>query len=124
MTITGVVVDGREAIIPLTVMGLGEHSIEINAVIDTGFTGHLTLNAGLARELDLTLLGSRYVTLANGSTVALDVYRATVLWDGEKRPVRAFATEGASLIGMALLYGSELRIQATDGGEVLIRTLT
>jgi predicted aspartyl protease len=85
---TGTVVAGREAIIPLTVVGFSGRTTEIEAVIDTGFTGHLTLPLNFARSLGLPLLGSRYVTLANGMTTSLDVYRATVLWEGTQRLVR------------------------------------
>lgn len=123
MTISGVVVDGREAVIPLTVLGAGGHSLETNAVIDTGFTGHLTLGPDLARGLNLPLLGSRYVTLANGATVSLDVYRSIVLWNGEERSVRVFAADGATLVGMALLNGNELCIQVTEDGTVTIQPL-
>jgi predicted aspartyl protease len=42
----------------------------------------------------LPLLGARHVTLADGATVSLDVYRTTVLWEGAERPVRAFASQG------------------------------
>ncbi len=118
------VVSGREAVIPLTAVGPRRHSTEIEAVIDTGFTGHLTLPPDLARGLDLPLLGSRYVTLANGATTSLDVYRATVLWEGEQRLVRAFASDGAPLVGMALLHGSEVRLRVVDGGSVVIEPLS
>lgn len=124
MEITGTVVAGREAIVPLTVAGSREHSARVEAVIDTGFTGHLTLPPEIARSLDLPLLGSRYVTLADGGKASLDVYQATVLWEGGERPVRAFAADGAPLVGMALLHGSELRIEAIDGGGVVIRPLS
>ncbi len=124
MAITGTVVAGREALIPLTVVGFRGRTTEIEAVIDTGFTGHLTLPLNLARSLDLPLLGSRYVTLANGMTTSLDVYRATVLWEGTERLVRAFASEGAPLVGMYLLYGSEVRLRVVDGGSVVIEPLS
>jgi clan AA aspartic protease len=125
VAITGTVVaGGREAIIPIATVGPHGRSAGIEAVIDTGFTGHLTLPSDLARSLDLPLLGTRYVTLANGATATLDVYRATVLWEGEERPVRAFAAEGAPLVGMALLHGSEVRLRVVEGGSVVIEPLS
>lgn len=125
MAITGTIVaGGREAVVSLTVAGPLGHTAEIEAVIDTGFTGHLTLPPALARSLEVPLLGARYVTLADGATASLDVYRATVLWEGVERPVRAFAAEGTPLLGMALLYGSEVRIRVVEGGSVVIEPLT
>ena len=124
MAITGTVVAGREAVIPLTVVGFRGRTTVIEAVIDTGFTGHLTLPLNLTRSLDLPLLGSRYVTLANGATASLDVYRAAVLWEGTERLVRAFVSEGTPLVGMYLLYGSEVRLRVVDGGSVVIEPLS
>jgi clan AA aspartic protease len=124
VAITGTVVAGREAIIPLTIVGFRGQTAEIEAVVDTGFTGHLTLPPDLAHGLDLPLLGSRYVTLANGMSTSLDVYRATVLWEGTERLVRAFASEGYPLVGMYLLYGSEVRLRVVDGGSVVIEALS
>jgi predicted aspartyl protease len=39
---TGRVADGREALILLDLLGLGESRARIEAVVDTGFTGHLS----------------------------------------------------------------------------------
>jgi predicted aspartyl protease len=87
VAITGTVgAGGQEAVIPITTVGSHGRGAGIVAVIDTGFTGHLTLPSDLARSLDLPLLGTRYVTLANGATASLEVCRATVLWEGEDLP--------------------------------------
>jgi hypothetical protein len=63
-----VVADGTEAVLPLRVIdpGLGGRQAEILAVIDTGFTGHLTLSVELARSLALPELGSEEMVLADG----------------------------------------------------------
>jgi hypothetical protein len=73
----------REAIVPLTLLGSGDARVEVEAVIDTGFTGHLTLPAGVVRSLALPGRGFVEVELADGSTSALSVYDARVLWGGE-----------------------------------------
>lgn len=97
--------------------------MEIETVVDTGFTGHLVLPPELVRDLGLPLRGSRDSYLADGSVVSLDVHRVGVEWDGRVRVVQALAAEGTTLVGMSLLQGSELRVQAVDGGEVTIRPL-
>lgn len=117
----GVVVpDASEAVIPLTIVGANDARADLQVVIDTGFTGHITLPPDEVRHLGLTSLGSRYVTLGDGSMAPLDVYRATVLWNGDRREARVFASEGGPLLGMALLYGSRLEMDVVDGGEVKI----
>ena len=60
------------------------------------------------------------MTLADGSVIAVDVYEATVLWDGQARTVRVHSADGDSLVGMALLYGYRLIIDAVNGGQVII----
>lgn len=38
--------------------------------------------------------------------------------------MQALAAEGTTLVGMSLLQGSELLIQAVEGGEVTIREIS
>jgi clan AA aspartic protease len=123
VAIIGTVADGREALIPLTLLGTGETLARIEVVVDTGFTGHLVLPPALVGELGLPLRGVRDSFLADGSMVSLDAYRVVVEWDDRVRVVPALAAEGGPLVGMSLLRGSEIRIEAMDGGEVVIRPL-
>lgn len=48
---------------------------------------------------------------------------ATVDWNGQSRRVEVEAAEAQPLLGMALLQGSELRIQVVPGGSVSIAVL-
>lgn len=96
---------------------------QVEAVVDTGFTGHLALPPALIGELSLPLRGSRDSFLADGSRVSLDAYRVGVEWDGRVRVVPALAAEGGPLMGMSLHRGHEIRIEAVDRGEVQNRAL-
>lgn len=84
MPVSGIVTAEREALVRLVVLGPEDPgtSAEIEAVLDTGFTGHLTLPPEVIGELGLPLLGSRNSVLADGGRVALDVHRARVLYLG------------------------------------------
>ena len=109
-----------EPVVALAVQGpLGQTS-EIEAVIDTGFTGFLTVTPALATALGLALEGSSRATLADGSEVTFDVYDVAVLWDGQPRYVLADA-DTTPLVGMRLLDRHNLNIEVEDGGRVLIR---
>lgn len=118
--------DGAEAVLPLFVSDPGRGGVRagVEAVLDTGFTGHLTLPAGTVGALDLPELGSEELALADGSTEIASVHRATIEWHGRSRTVPALALGGDPLIGIAMLGGSRLTMDATPGGDVLIEELS
>ena len=121
--IEGVVNAAYEPVITLAVQGPSEQSREIEAVVDTGFTGFLTVTPALATELGLTLEGTGRATLADGSEVTFDLYEIAVLWDGQPRYVLADEADTTPLVGMLLLDGHDLSIRVRDGGPVVIRAL-
>lgn len=119
--IEGVVNAAYEAVIPLTVQGPSGQEHDIEAVIDTGFTGFLSLPSGVVVDLGLPFLNASQATLADGSEVTLSVYRAMVLWDGEPRYIRAYAADAVPLAGMRLLDRHNLNIDVEEGGRVVIQ---
>lgn len=110
--------------IRLPIRGGNAQEQEIEAVLDTGFDGYLTLSDALARTLGLSYHSQVVVTLGDGSERALRQYQATVVWDGQERDVLALATDGVPLIGMALLYGNDVFLHVVDGGHVTIQTVS
>jgi|SRR5579884_3009244 len=118
--ITGAVNPFREAIIHLEVQGLSGQSVEIEAVIDTGYDGYLTLPAHVISALGLPWHETTSAELADGSTVLFDVYRGIVVWNGQPRRIPIDEAETTPLVGMRLLYGHTLTIQVLDGGNVTI----
>jgi clan AA aspartic protease len=89
--ITGAVNADYEAVIRLRVQGSTGHVHEVDAIIDTGFNGFLTLPPALVTALGLTRLSRGRALLANGSEELFDIYGVTVLWDGQQRYVEADA---------------------------------
>lgn len=81
-------VRNRGPVTPLIVYGTRGRSIEMEAVVDTGYTGWLTLPSELITTLRLRWDSFGQGTLADGSVVAYDVYFARVLWNGRFRRVR------------------------------------
>ena len=53
-----------------------------------------------------------------------NMYEASVLWDGKLRRVLIQAVDTTPLVGMGMLQGYELRIEAVDGGSVVITKLS
>ena len=119
--IEGVVNSAYEAVIRITLSGQSGQTLEIEAVIDTGYTGFLTLPTFLVTELGLTYRSHGQAVLADNSEVTFDVYDVTVLWDGSPRHIRVDATGDTPLVGMLLLNGYNLNMDVEQGGTVVIR---
>ncbi|MBT9149622.1 MAG: hypothetical protein DDT28_01057 [Dehalococcoidia bacterium] len=121
--ITGKVTANREAVIELEVVGSNQRKEKVEAVIDTGFNGYLTLPSDLINSLKLQLVGNRRATLGDGNVVVLDVCLAKVLWYGQEREVLVLQADGGPLVGMSLLYGSRVMLEVVDNGDVTIDPL-
>ncbi len=121
--ITGIFTAGREAILPVVLSAADGREVEIEAVIDTGFDGFLTLPANLIEDLGLSLLGRMGAALGDGSKLRMGGFEATVLWDGGKRNVLVLQLDGAPLVGTAMLLGHRLTVDAEVDGFVGIQPL-
>lgn len=119
--ITGVVTMYREAIVRLKLLGPSGLEHEIDALIDTGFDGWLTLPYSLIGMLGFPWRSRGRAILADGSESLFDIYRATVYWDGQTRDIDIDAVDSEPLLGMALLDGYDLNIQVRPGGKVTIK---
>jgi len=121
--IVGSVNANREAIIRLLVGAPEGQTQEIEAIIDTGFTGFMSLPPDLIESLGLAWHGHSQAVLADGGLHLFEVYAARVVWDGQSRTVEIDAADIELIIGMGLIYGYELRIQTVTGGSVTIERL-
>jgi clan AA aspartic protease len=119
----GIVNQNYEATIRLVVSNESKQTQLIDAVIDTGFTGFLTLPMTVITDLNLRLYSREEGTLGDGSTCILDVYSGLVIWDGEYRYIDVNAAETDPLVGMSLLYGYRMQLDAIEGGTVTIQAL-
>jgi len=111
---------GLQAWTTIEVAGSDEIFGPTDVIVDTGFTGWLTLPGSVIEQMRLDLYGRRPAILANGETEILDLYFALVQWHGQVRPVMVHQAGGRPLIGMALLSGSLLIVDASEGGSVTI----
>ena len=120
----GIVNVDREAILSLTIRGANGQDEVIEAVIDTGFSGFLTLPFSLISSLALPWRGREQAVLGDGSLHLFDVYEAEIIWDDRDRVVEVDAVDSDPLIGMNFLYGYEIRIQVVEGGRVVAEKLS
>jgi clan AA aspartic protease len=119
----GVITPLREAALALRVEAHDGTLLQVQVVIDTGFTDYLTLPADLIAALGLTYIGSRSAELADGSVVPLGAYSGRVEWNGRMRDIQALEADSDPVIGMGLLYGSRVTMVVIDGGPVTIEDL-
>jgi len=119
----GVVNLSCEATISLVVSNANRQTRLIDAVIDTGYTGYLSLPHEIIVALNLSWTGIDRGTLGDGSEVTFEVYAATIIWDGQYRNIPVNEAETDPLVGMSLLYGYDLQIRAVEGGNVTIKAI-
>lgn len=120
----GIVDQNCEAIIRLVVGNTDVQRQVVDAVIDTGFTGFLTLPLVVLTTLNLRPYSREEGTLGDGSTCVFDVYRGIVIWDGEIRRIDINASEASPLVGMSLLYKYRVQFDAIEDGAVTIQSLS
>ena len=77
----GAVNAAHEAVLTLSLEGPAGETRDIAAVVDTGFTGFLTVTPALAVELGLPFEGTARATLADGS-------ETWFRWTGFEVPMR------------------------------------
>ena len=121
--ITGSVNTYTEAIIPVSVRDAGGRVHNLDAVIDTGFNGSLTLPAAMIAALGLRWRNRSSVVLANGGVDECDVYVGVVIWDGQPLRVMVDEADTEPLVGMMLMDGYELNVEVMDGGMVTLRRI-
>jgi clan AA aspartic protease len=118
----GYVNENYEAMISVAVKN-GNSLKSFNAVIDTGFTGFLSLPTAIIIELGLQWSYRDRATLGDGIETVFDVYNAEILWNRQLREIEIDAAETEPLLGMALLRGYRLQVDTIEGGLVTIETL-
>jgi clan AA aspartic protease len=83
----------REAIIQFAVLGENNQRQGVKAVIDTGYTGFLTLPSAIIAKLELIWFMQEEGTLGDGNMCMFNVYEASVIWDGQIRTIEINESE-------------------------------
>jgi predicted aspartyl protease len=97
---------------------------ELDALIDTGFSGDITLPIETIRQMGLTFYVQDVHTIGNNQDVAFNFYTgAKVYWHQKDVDVLVMEVEGESYMGMELLSGSSLFVEAKPNGKVRVREL-
>ncbi len=104
------------------ILVVGETGVpaRVEAMVDSGFAGYLSLKPDVVDALKLRRTRSEKAYLADGRSTTCDMYRVQVDWQGHLRTVEVASLDGHPLIGMGLLQGSELRMMVADAGVIEI----
>ncbi len=98
-------------------------TIDIEFIIDTGFSGYLALPVAAVQALELPAVRVATAHLADGSEKQVDVYEAEIFWHGILRKADVFAMGDVPLLGTLLLEGCELNIRFADHEDVTVSPL-
>ena len=110
-----------EPVVTLSLQGPDGRAREVEAVVDTGYNGLLTLPPSVVSDLRLPYTSHGEARLADGSIAEFDIYGVTALWDGQPRYIEAAEANSIPLVGMMLLDRHNLNIEVENGGRVLIQ---
>ena len=111
---------GLEAWVVVSVMGADGEPHQCEVIVDTGFTGWLVLPEAEIRRLGLVRAGSQYSVIASGNEAEFDYYETQVSWHGQLRSIEVFQSIDQPLLGMELLEGSRVAVDAWEGGNVIV----
>lgn len=121
--IIGTVDAGLNAIVNVDILGRNSRKLTVEAVIDTGFDGNLTLPYRVITLLEFPWVRSQSVILGDGNPQPCDVYDGEIAWNTQLRSIEIEAADTQPLIGMALMRGYDLHIEIVEGGSVALEPL-
>jgi clan AA aspartic protease len=121
--ITGWVDANHELMARVTIQDTSGQDHEIEALIDTGFTGALTLPASTIAALGLTRHSTGSAVTATGAIVHFDLYPVTIIWDGVARYIFAQEINSSPLLRLRMLIGHDLRARVEPGGRVELEAI-
>ena len=97
--------------------------MDVDTIVDTGFTASLTLPMATVAALGLIRQFGSAAVLADGSICQFDIYAAEVEWGGTWRTVLVSTVGNEPLLGMGQLAGHKLLVDVVPGGLVEILPL-
>ena len=121
--IRGEVSGDQQALVTIEINDAEGRPRPVEVILDTGFTGYLTLPVETIGELGLPSVGRRTFELANGELFEFEAYLASVSWHDNLSDALVLRSDSDPLLGMTLLWGSRVTLNAVAQGEVTIEDL-
>ena len=111
---------GLEPRLAVSVMDAVGELQQFQVVLDTGFTGWLMLPEADINRLGLVSEGRHRGIMASGNEEEFEYYETQVSWHGQLSEIEVFESIDQPLLGMKLLEGSLVTVDAREGGTVII----
>ena len=107
-------------VVRVDVIAAGGGTEQFTAILDTGFSGFLSLPADAIARLGFIPGPQTTVTLATGVRTRIRSWSGFALWHGRRRPIAVLETGGEPLLGMSMVEGSHVSMDAQVAGVVAI----
>ena len=121
--IRGKVNQTGQARVTLEMLGRSGLFQPVEVVLDTGFTGDILLPPDTIQNLEVSRSPAINARLASGQEILLPCWRGIVLWHDKPHIVVVAESGGEPLLGMNLLQGSRVTLDARLDGDVTIEEL-
>jgi clan AA aspartic protease len=113
--ILGTVNSEHEIMFSLPILDSRGNEHQIEAILDTGFNGSLTLPPTTILQLGLAYRSRTLAEMADGTIGRLDVFAATIMWDRVVKSIAVESLDTSPLLGMSLLVNFDLQVRVTAG---------
>ena len=98
--------------------------VPLEMTLDTGFTGFMTLRPRVTLALGLERGEDRMTMLTDGQVISTPTCWATVILHGNPTRIPVLELDARPVIGMSLLWNSDIAIAARENGRVLVTAST
>ena len=116
-------IENNHALLPITFRTSARGDVVAPFIVDTGYTGFLTLPPRHIAALGLVRVDDTYIKLADGSRSKLDIYQGVIVWHGEELEVYVLEMDSDSLLGAGLMQECRVTVEFTEGGLVTVEPL-
>lgn len=104
--------------ISITMHRADGEDLEIEALMDSGFSGEVALPMSVVEDLGLVYARGHIVVLADGSYRQVETFKGAVFFAGEWHDVTVYSTGGGPAVGMRLMQGAKICFEAIPEGSI------
>ena len=120
---SGRVLATRKPLVPVVILDNQNNPHTIQFILDTGFTGQLSLPNRFTNRLGFSIADWIDARPATGAFMRIPYAEATVVWQGTQRQAQVLQLDSEPLLGMDFLWNHRITIDAVPNGPVTINPI-